>query len=335
MVLLLNAHDVEGLITMDDAIALMEKVSREEVAGTTVHMAPFGGAHARPPGLLPAPPGSAAHREAGVLRAVGGAAYGVGRVGIRVGGVSLVFATAGNELLGIVGAGYSNLRVGALVGLAARHLAQPDTRSAALLGSGRLALSALEGLCAVRPIECISVYSPTRQHREAFAHRATAALKIPVTAVEAPAALEEADIVALGTNSSTAVIGQADVRPGTHITSWGEPFEIDASVYAQADQIVVSSWRLEHAMIDPKGQYLSERKGLGPPPLWTLLTQGRLPHENVVELGAVVSGTAPSPASRDAITVFRESQGGAGDIALAGLVYERAKALGRGVEYEF
>jgi ornithine cyclodeaminase/alanine dehydrogenase-like protein (mu-crystallin family) len=271
-----------------------------------------------------------------VLRAVGGGAYGVGRVGIRVGGVSLVFATAGNELLGIVGSGYSNLRVGALVGLAARAFARADAHAVALLGSGRLALSALEGLCAIGSIERISVYSPTREHREAFARRAAAALKVPVTAMETrEAALDGADIVALGTNSSAAVIREDDVPPGTHVASWGEPFEIDASVYAKAALVVVSSWRLEYAMIDPKGQYLAERKGLGPPPLWTLLSEGRLAREKVVELGAVAAGSSPAPTSRDAITVFRESQGGAGDIALAGLAFDRAKALGRGVEYDF
>src|SRR6266581_1336246 len=186
MALLLSAEDIRGLVTMDDAIAVMETVVREEAAGTTVHMAPFGGQHARPRGLPPARGPGGGHEGGGVLRAVGGGAFGLGRIGVRAGGVALVFDTDGNRLLAILPASFSSLRIGSTIGLAAKYLSRPDARSVGLLGSGRNA----------RPIERLKVFSPNPDHRSAFADRAASALGTPVSAVDSvEAATEGADII--------------------------------------------------------------------------------------------------------------------------------------------
>ena len=53
-----------------------------------------------------------------------------------------------------------------------------------------------------------------------------------------------------------------------------------------------------------------------------------------MELGSIISGdVAPRNGPAD-ITLFRESQGGVGDIALANYVYETARARGLGVEVD-
>src|SRR2546423_12236456 len=97
MVLLLNAKEIKGLVLMEDAIEVMDGIVREEAAGTTVHMAPFGGQHARPRGL---PPARSEHgtEGGGVLRAVGGGAYRLGRVGVRAGGLALGVDTDGQRV---------------------------------------------------------------------------------------------------------------------------------------------------------------------------------------------------------------------------------------------
>jgi ornithine cyclodeaminase/alanine dehydrogenase-like protein (mu-crystallin family) len=201
------------------------------------------------------------------------------------------------------------------------------------LGSGRLALPSLEGLCAVRKIEEIAVFSPTAEHREAFARKATEALGIKVTPVaSAAAATEGVDIVAVVTVATHPALTADLVAPGVHVTSIGEPHEVDASVYLRADQVVASSVHQEMNAIDPAGQRISQRKGLEAPPLWDLLTDGRLPREALIELGDIVAGNIPARNGPSDINVFRESQGGVGDIALASLAYERARALGRGTE---
>jgi ornithine cyclodeaminase/alanine dehydrogenase-like protein (mu-crystallin family) len=56
--------------------------------------------------------------------------------------------------------------------------------------------------------------------------------------------------------------------------------------------------------------------------------------QRVLELGDVVCGRG-GRRNRNEITVFRESQGGWGDVALANSVLARAKELGLGREISF
>lgn len=322
MTLLLTADDVQNLISIDDAIALTETVVREEAAGTTFHVPPFGGAHARPGG--------------GFLRMVGGGAEGANRIGFRAGlgaeNVALVFEMETNRLLAIVSHVFSTLRLSACMALGARRLSRPGARHIGLIGSGRTALPAVQGLCAVRPIDTVTVYSPTPEHRTDFARRASAALDLMVTAVDTiEAAVADADIIAVSTSAQQPVLLEQHLRPGVHVNSMGTAHELDASVYLRADQVVASSRHLELESTNPMIEY----QGLSTPPLQQLVAEHKLLREDVVELGAIVAGDVAARNGPSDISIFRESRGGVGDVLLANLAYERARALGRGIEFKF
>ena len=83
----------------------------------------------------------------------------------------LLFDGETRALLALMDYGVLNsLRVGATAGVAARHLAPRGARTLGLLGSGWQAMPQVGALTAAVPsIEEIRVYSPTREHREAFA----------------------------------------------------------------------------------------------------------------------------------------------------------------------
>lgn len=322
MALLLTRNDVESLITMEDAIDATEAVVREEVAGTNVHMPPFGGAHAGVSGV------------SGVLRVVGGGSYGLGFIGVRSGGMAFVYGTAGAtpDLLAIVGYPFSTLRVGASLGLGAKYLARPECRTIGLLGAGRNALDTLRGLRAVRPIEQVKVYSPTPEHRVSFARRATAALGIPVMARDSQAeAIDDVDIIALATSSYVPVLMAESIRPGVHVSSMGTPNEVDASVYPRIEQFVVPSraQELESHAWDPLRPDQPESG------LHRLLADGRFKEETIIELGNILVDEVRPKNGPDAITLFRDSRGGVGDLALAHLAYQRARERGLGIEFEF
>jgi len=335
MVLVLRADEIQGLLSMDDAIGVIDAVVREEAAGTTVHMAAFGGQNARPRGLPPALGRGAGGASGGVVRMVGGGAYGMKRVGVRARGVVLLFDTDGNRLLSMLGASASSLRIGATMGLASRLLSRPDARSIGLLGSGRNALPTLQGLFATRPIERVNVYSPNAEHRAEFARRASEMLGVRVSAVDSVAAATDGvDIIGLATVATAPAIEAEHIRAGVHITSMGEPHEIGETAFLRADQIVSSSWYQELQAINPSGQRISQRQGLAAPPLWEVLADGRVKKEDLIELGSIVNGDVKPRNGPGDVTIFREAQGGVGDIALANLAYERAKALGRGVEVD-
>jgi len=67
-------------------------------------------------------------------------------------------------------------------------------------------------------------------------------------------------------------------------------------------------------------------------PLIRLSQQGKLSWDRVAEFCDVVSGRVVVPDLSRTLIVFRDSQGGYGDLTLAAYVYEEAKRRGLGKE---
>jgi alanine dehydrogenase len=113
----------------------------------------------------------------------------------------------------------NSLRVGATAGVAARYLAPSRARRVGLLGSGWQAAPQVGALVAAVPtIEEIRVFSPTREHREAFASEMAARHDLPVAAVgSAEEAIRSADIVDL------CAPGHFDVRTPLLEADWVAP----------------------------------------------------------------------------------------------------------------
>ena len=66
-------------------------------------------------------------------------------------------------------------------------------------------------------------------------------------------------------------------------------------------------------------------------PLVELTAEGKLSWSRISELGELVTGSgARAATSRDEINIFRESQGGYGDMAFAAWLYEEAVKRGLG-----
>ena len=320
MTLLLSRQDVADLLDPQSAMSILEGAMREEVAGTASHMPPYGGSSQ----TLRTP------------RLVGGGLHSLGRWGLRGGGVAVLFDVSTNPNsapVAILGYRFGNLRVGATMGLAARYLARPDARSIGILGSGMNAMDILRCLCAVRRIERVELYSPTAEHRTAFAERASRELGIPVTPHDTPRPVTaEVDIIAVATNSRTPVLRFDQLQPGVHVTSMGLTTELDESIYLEADQLVAASREQE---IDSSAPGPNNPGNVEGGQLWRLLQAGRLSRERIIELGTIIQGDiAPRNGPSD-INVFRESRGGVGDTALASWVYEQARERGLGVEFDF
>ena len=86
------------------------------------------------------------------------------------------------------------------------------------------------------------VYSRNPENRESFAQKASEKLKLPVTAVASPlAAIDEAEIVLVSTNSPAAALLGKWLRPGLSVFGVGRPNEFDDEVYLRADLISVTS----------------------------------------------------------------------------------------------
>jgi alanine dehydrogenase len=169
----------------------------------------------------------------------------------------------------------------------------------------------------------VFVYSRNPKNRESFARKASEKLKLPVAAVDSlQAAIDQTEIVLVSTNSPVAALLGQWLRPGLSVFGVGRPNEFDDDVYLRADLISVTSKTHELGYYDTK---LDQ-------PLIRLIQQGRVSWDSVAEFGDLLTGKVPVPDASRSIIVFRDSQGGYGDLALAAWAYEEARRRGLGQE---
>jgi ornithine cyclodeaminase/alanine dehydrogenase-like protein (mu-crystallin family) len=239
---------------------------------------------------------------------------------------ALLFEISSGKLLGLLSHPFSNLRISATVGLAIERFTGTRAKTIAMIGSGRLAFSVLDPACALRPIERVLVYSRSAENREKFAQRARERLRVEVVAAASPQqAIEQADFVTVSTNSPAAALMGSWLRPGLAVFGIGRPNEFDDEVYLRANLISVTSKEHELNYYDTK---------LDQPLIRLTQQDKRLPWDAVAEFGDLLTGKVTAPNLKDGLIVFRDSQGGYGDLALAAYVFEEAKRLGLGREIE-
>ena len=309
MTLLLRRSEIAGLLDLRQAMRVLEQTFREQSDGKVKQVPPLR------------------FMNRGMRMVVGGLEA-QNKNGLRVsvtGGESmaLLFEISSGDLIAVMGYPFSELRISATVGLAIQHLAHPHAKSVALIGSGRLAMPILEPAVSVRPIERVLVYSRNPNNRESFARKASEKLKAAVSAVTSPeVAINEADLVLVSTNSPAAALLGKWLRPGLSVFGVGRPNEFDDELYLRANLISVTSKTHELGYYDTK---LDQ-------PLIRLAQQRKIPWDGVVEFGDVISGKASTPDLSRSIVVFRDSQGGYGDLALAAWAYEEARHRGLGQE---
>jgi len=307
--LILGQSEVAGLLDLRQAMAVLEQTFREQSAGQVKQVAPLR------------------FMNRGMRMVVGGLEA-QNKNGLRVsvtGGeaLALLFEISSGKLLALMGHPFSNLRISATVGLAIDRFTDPKAKSVAMIGSGRLAFAALDPACALRPIEKVLVYSRSAENREKFARQARERLQVDVLAVaSAEQAIEQADFVTVSTNSpAPALLGQW-LRPGLAVFGIGRPNEFDDDVYLKANLVSVTSKTHEIDYYDTK---LDQ-------PLIRLAQQGKLSWDGVAEFCDIVAGKVAVPHLPDSLIIFRDSQGGYGDLTLAAYAYEEAKRRGLGQE---
>jgi ornithine cyclodeaminase/alanine dehydrogenase-like protein (mu-crystallin family) len=183
----------------------------------------------------------------------------------------------------------------------------------------------LRGVLCVRPVRRIKVYSRDPRHRESFAEKAASMLRVAVSPASSPAdVIKGSEILLVATNSKGPVFDPASIEDGLLIASMGRPCEIDPAVYQRANLTVVGDEEQE-LNLDLTGGFTNPLLGL---------KEDKGFWQGVRELGEVVCGRV-GRRSDDTVTVFRDSQGGWGDLALAQRVLTRAKEAGLGKEVSF
>ena len=186
-----------------------------------------------------------------------------------------------------VGAELGRRRTGAIGAVAIDALARPDASTLGIVGTGDQAWAQVWAATAVRHWRRVTVYGRRFSAREAFAARCRDELLVDAVAVEsAERAVRGRDVVVIATNSSTPVIDMSWISPGTHVTTLGPKtvtaHEMPLDLADQADVLVTDSLGQIRAYPEPYA----------------------LPTDRMLELSAVLAGTAPGRRSREQITVF-------------------------------
>lgn len=301
--------DVERLLTVEEAVPVVEAVLKQQAASAATNM-PRGHTIAGP-GLMLAHMTAALH-EQGVF---GFKAYSIvdGNYQFFV----LLYSMDTGDLLAVFQANQlGRRRTGAASGVGAKHMAREDSKEVGILGTGFQAGAQLEAICSVRPIERVRVYSRSPENRNTFAREMAETLGIEVRAVDEPQeVVESADILVTITNSPTPVFSGEWLKPGTHICAVGGAneyvTELDDTTIRRADFIAVDS--IAQAKVECGELLMPTSRGVL---LW----------EQVSELWQVVGGVKAGRRNEDEITLFKSLGMAMWDIAAAKVVYDKVKS---------
>ncbi len=213
---ILDNADVDALLGMPGAIAVVRQALKAKAAGTWVAPPRH---HVAFPGM-----GELVFTVGGALGASGVAGFRVydtfGRREAEHTQIVAAWDPATARLLGLVlGKRLGELRTGAIGGLAVDLMARPDAAIVAVVGSGAQARTQLEGAAAVR---AIGEVRRSAVRREAFAAEMSERLGLSVQPVaDAEETVRGADIVLLATSSRSPVIEARWLSAGAHVNTVG------------------------------------------------------------------------------------------------------------------
>lgn len=210
-------------------------------------------------------------------------------------GYVMLFEAEHGSFLGMADASViTEVRTGAVSGVATDLLARPDAHHLAIIGAGAQGRSHLAAMTAVRDIRSVAVYDQNPQAAQRYCTEMSAQYGIPVTAATcAQEAVEGADIICTLTPSKDPYLEADWIAPGAHINAVGAftptTREVSSAVVARArlyaDQV--------EAMRKECGEYLIP------------LQEGVIGPEHIVgSLGDVLLGRAPGRTDSQEVTLF-------------------------------
>jgi len=314
MALVLREEDVRNLLPMPDTVEVLEQAFAALADGNAVNL-----------------PRSRIRLANGVLNMLAAAAPTLGvlgyksytafREGVRF--VVMLFSAQDGQLLAIIEADWlGRMRTGATSGLATKYLARSNATIVGLIGSGNQAVTQLMGVCAVRPISIIYVYSRNARVCKVFCDEMAKILNIEVRPVpSARQAVEVADILITATSSSDPVFQGEWLKLGCHInaigSNWHTKHEIDLSTLQRSFLIVTDS---RDQAQDEAGDFIIPAD------------QGLFDWNRVFDLSEVVGRQGPQRMAAENITLYKGLGIALEDIAVAAQVYFQAIERGFGLE---
>ncbi|MCB0062294.1 MAG: hypothetical protein KDE19_09270 [Caldilineaceae bacterium] len=327
--LILSRHDVEALLTMEEALTAVEEGFRQLALGNVAMPQRNATPVAKHNGLhLAMPAHVGGDVDALTIKIV--AVYGdnLARHNLpMIQGALLVHDAETGRVLALMDAEHlTAMRTGAASGVATKYLAREDAETVTLFGAGALGPGQLAAVCAVRPIKRAYLITRTGDKDAAFCQQMSEQLQIDVHAGAPGArntqdAVEAADIICTATNSPTPLFDGNWLQPGTHINAVG-------AYTSKMRELDTTTVRNSRVFVDRHEAAKSEAGDICIP-----VAAGELTYDHVAgELGQVITGEVAGRRSDTEITLFKSVGLAMQDAVTAKRVYLAAVAQGLGAE---
>lgn len=327
MALLLSGDDVRRLVPLPDCIEQIERALLHHARGLTIapavaaaHVA-GGGFHVKTAGLLNAP-------EDRALFAAKINANFPSNPDTRglptIQGVVALFDAADGRLLALVDSiELTALRTAAATAVAAKHLA-PDIATLAIIGCGAQAAYQVRALACVRRVARVTVIDIDVDRARRFAGATSAELGVDTRVARAASTVDpDTNVWITCTPARQWILGRDHVRPGSFVAAVGadnaDKHEIEPAL--MANSVVVAD-------------VLDQCARLGD--LHHAIACGAMQREDVrAELAEIVAGTKPGRLSPNEVVIFDSTGTAIQDVAAAALAFDRARASGAGLSFDF
>ena len=323
--LLLSRGEVAELLSLDECIAAVEEAFRL-----------LGEGRVGPPGVLGVhTQGGGFHIKAGTLplarpyfaaKVNANFPENPARFGLPTiqGVIVLADAENGRPLAILDSMEITALRTAAATAVAAKYLARPESRVAAICGCGVQGRMQLRALTRVLTLRKIYAWDVAEERARTFAFEQSRELGIDVLAVSRPGdAARESDVCVTCTPARGFFLRRSDLLPGAFLAAVGadnpEKQEVEPALLAGSTVVC---------------DLVEQCAAIGD--LHHAVAVGAMTAAQVhAELAEVVAGKKPGRRSAEEIIIFDSTGMALEDVAAAARVYEKALWAGRGLSTEF
>lgn len=210
-------------------------------------------------------------------------------------GYVMMFESEHGSVVGLAEAGaITQIRTGAVSGVATDLLAAEDADKLAIIGAGAQGRSHLEAILLVRDIKEVTVYDLKQENARRFEKEMTAKFHVNIRiCLSVEEAVKNADIICTVTPSKEAYLKVEWVKPGAHINAVGTFTPVTREVTSElvvksklyADQI--------EAMKKESGEFLIPKQ------------EGLIDDSKITgSIGGLLLGKAEGRTGKDEITLF-------------------------------
>lgn len=321
-VLLLSRKDIEGILSMKEVMVAVEKALKAKGLGK-VQMPPKlyitfpKGDFRTMPAYIPEfgfgcvkivnvhPKNPLEHKLPAIMATI-----------------ILIDPETGKPLAIMDGTWITNMRTGAVGGIAAKYLARKNSKIVGMVGAGAQARTQLLALNEIFNIEEVRVYSRTLESCEKFKEDMEYLGLNILIKEKIEDAVKNCDILVTTTPATQPIVKNEWVSKGIHINAIGS----DAPGKEELDPEILK--RAKIFVDDLEQAYHSGEINVP-------LTKGIISKEEIYgELSDVITGKKAGRVAADEITVFDSTGLAIQDLAAAALVYKKAREANLGNEVE-